>query len=283
MKRLRLRQLFGQKQLRVLEAQRSAVRLEGYDSLAALTSADRVAVVAHWASDSRVDRSATTLVNALMASRYAVVFVSASEGEGHLAWTDGRPAGITVLRRPNVGYDFGSWATAIDRYPIIGSSARVLLVNDSLVGPFESIATLLDGFHKSKADVWGMTDTTQFAYHLQSYCLGFGGHALREPPIARFWSNVRAVTSRDEAIWDNEIALGRLLGREHFTMEAAIPYWRVVSDGQNPTILGWRRLLDAGFPFVKRQLLREPQVAPDAVEIPEHLLSRYGVAVREWV
>jgi hypothetical protein len=56
-----------------------------------------------------------------------------------------------------------------------------------------------------------------------------------------------------------------------------------VSDGQNPTILGWRRLLDAGFPFVKRQLLREPQVAPDAVEIPEHLLSRYGVAVREWV
>jgi lipopolysaccharide biosynthesis protein len=209
--------------------------------------------------------------------------VSTSAGTADLEWAAERPPGVTVVRRPNIGYDFGSWATALDRFPAIATSPHVLLLNDSLVGPFQPIGHLLERFHQSAADVWGMTDTTQFRHHLQSYCLGFKGGTLREPSLSRFWRAVRVESSREDVIWRYEIGLSQLLDREKFVSDAAIPYWRVVGEKQNPTILGWRRLLDEGFPFVKRQLLREPHIAPDGPEVSAEVRRRFGVEVDDWL
>lgn len=267
----------------MLETQRSAVHVEGDDLLADAGAVDRVAVVAHWAPDRAVGRSACELTGALLRHGYEVVLVSAAEGAEPLAWATGRHPRVTVLRRPNIGYDFGSWATALERYSAIAASPEVLLLNDSLVGPFQPIDHLLERFHDSAADVWGMTDTSQFFHHLQSYCLGFRGGSLREPPLSRFWRDIRAEASRDDVIWRNEIGLARLLDQERFVVEAAIPYRRVVGEGENPTVIGWRRLLDEGFPFVKRQLLREPHVAPDGAQVREELRRRFGVDVDTWL
>jgi lipopolysaccharide biosynthesis protein len=159
----------------------------------------------------------------------------------------------------------------------------VLFLNDSLAGPFQPIDHLLEHFHSCAADVWGMTDSSQFGRHLQSYCLGFRGHSLREAPLARFWRGIRVEVSKDDVIWWNELGLSRLLGKERFVMEAAIPYQQVVGEGQNPTIVGWRRLLDLGFPFVKRQLFRQPEVAPDGAMVRDEIRRRFGVDVDEWV
>ena len=267
----------------MLEAQQSGVRIEGDDRQRPAHSTDRCAVLAHWAPSARVDRSTTELTRALLANGYEVVFVSAAEGAQPLEWVGGRPAAITVLRRPNLGYDFGSWATALDRYPAIASTPHVLMLNDSLLGPFGPIDHLLEHFHRSAADVWSLTDSTQFFHHLQSYCLGFKGRRLLEAPLASFWRTIRAEESREGVIWRNEIGLSRLLDRERFVIEAAIPYWRVVTESQNPTILGWRGLLDKGFPFVKRQLLREPHVAPDGLLVRAEVRRRFGVEVDEWL
>jgi lipopolysaccharide biosynthesis protein len=188
-----------------------------------------------------------------------------------------------VIRRPNLGYDFGSWSTALDRYPRCPAAEEVLLINDSLAGPFAPVHGLLAHFNRTTADVWGMTDSSQFGYHLQSYCLGFKRGVLAEPPLTRFWRTLRAETSRDNVIWHYEIGLSRVLRREHYSMDAAIRYARVVNDGQNPTIIGWRRLLDEGFPFVKRQLLSTPDVAPDGSDVPAEIVRRYGVRAEDWI
>jgi len=267
----------------VLEAQRRAVHVEGDDDLRPANSTERIAIIAHWAADARVGRSASELTRAVLANGYDVVFVSTAQGPGPLEWAGGRPPRVTVLRRPNIGYDFGSWATALERYPAIAASTHVLLLNDSLVGPFQPIDHLLEGFHRSAADVWGLTDTTQFCHHLQSYCLGFKGRCLLESPLSLFWLNVRVEESRDEVIWRNEIGLSRLLERERFVTDVAIPYWRVVGEGENPTILGWRDLLDRGFPFVKRQLVRQPDIAPDGVQVPAEIRRHFGVELDEWL
>ena len=277
------RRLSGRGRPLVLEAQGSAVHIEGDARPRRGNSNARTAIIAHWAANARVDRSASELTRAVLGNGYDVVFVSAAHGSQPLEWADGRPQGITVLRRPNVGYDFGSWATALEYYPDIAESADVLMLNDSLVGPFEPIDHLLDQFHRSAADVWALTDTTQFRHHLQSYGLGFKYQRLLEAPLARFWRNIRAEESREGVIWRNEIGLSRLLDQERFVAEAAIPFWRVVAEGQNPTILGWRRLLDIGFPFVKRQLIREPQVAPDGLQVRAEIRRRFGADVDEWL
>jgi lipopolysaccharide biosynthesis protein len=266
---------------RVLESQRADVRVEGVDHLSSKQQVERVAILAHWAPDCRIDRSVIELTKALAESGYEVVVVSTVEGTDPLGWPEATPP-LTTIRRPNVGYDFGSWATALDRYASIAPADKVLFVNNSLLGPFASIDHLIEHFEASSADVWGMTDSTQFGHHLQSYCLGFRGGALGEGSLARFWREIRVHRSREAVIEHGELGLGRLLRRERFVTDVAIPHWKVVAEGQNPVILGWRRLLDQGFPLVKRQLLKEPHVAPDAVLIPAELRRRFGVAVDEW-
>lgn len=267
----------------MLKAQVSKVTVEGADHLGRGGRLARVAVIAHWAPDSRVSRSVAELVHSLRADDYALAIVSTAEGSGPLEWPRSRPAGITILRRPNIGYDFGSWATALDRYPAVSGADEVLLLNDSLAGPFEPIDHLLASFHDSGADVWGLTDTTQFGHHLQSYCLGFKHQTLGAAPLARFWREIRVEPTRDDVIWEYEIGLSQLLHRENYTLDAAIRSSTVVQEGQNPTILGWRSLLDHGFPFVKRELLRRPEVAPDGDEVRQELKRRYGVDVDDWI
>ena len=169
-----------------------SVSVEGADDLAAATDLERVAVLAHWSGSPRLtqvrdDDGDGARRGGIPRRRRQHVRVV---GAARLAGID-RPTGLTVLRRPNIGYDFGSWATAIDRYPVIAEARRVLLLNDSLVGPFATIEPLLAKFHASAADVWAVTDTAQFEYHLQSYVLGFAGQTLREPPLQAFWRDIR--------------------------------------------------------------------------------------------
>lgn len=280
-----MRRLFplpGKRGPEVLGSQSGRVRAE-VENPEAISDRPSVAVVAHWASNGSVSRSVCALIDGLRTADFGVVLVSSAESDGPLAWPEKRPDDLTILRRPNLGYDFGSWATALDRYPVLGRTPNVLFINDSLAGPFQPISGLLQCFVESEADVWGLTDTTQFGHHIQSYCLGFKNGALGEAPIARFWRDIRTEKSRDDIIWRYEIGLSRLLHREYYTMDVAFRCGRVVHDGQNPTILGWRRLLDLGFPFVKRQLLRSPEVAPDGDHVREELRHRYGVEVDEWL
>jgi lipopolysaccharide biosynthesis protein len=268
---------------RVLSANGSAVSVEGGDNLATAGTVDRVAILAHWASSARLSRSVTTLVSALRVAGYHIVIVSTSEDPQPLGWSDARPDGVTVMRRPNLGYDFGSWATAIDRYPQIVEADRVLLLNDSLAGPFATLDPLIARFHASIADVWAVTDTSQFAYHLQTYIVGFPGRSLRELPLRRFWRGIYVEPTKEDVIWRNEIGFSQLLRRERFVIDVAIPFHRIVPEGKNPTIIGWRRLLDRGFPFVKRELLRRPEIAPDGDEVRSELRRRFEVDVDEWV
>jgi hypothetical protein len=259
------------------------VQVEGVDHLAGLAKPARVALLSQWSPDTRITRSVLELTRALARENYAVAIVSTAEGEGPLQWPEEPPPSVTVLRRANIGYDFGSWAVGLARYPAVSGADEVLLVNDSMAGPFRPIDHLLAHFHQTEADVWGMTDTTQFTRHLQSYCLGFKHQVLLEPPLVSFWRDVRVEASRDDVIWRYEIGLSRMLQREAFSMDAVFRYKKVAGEGLNPTIHGWRRLLDLGCPFVKRELLRRPEVVPDGKDVPEEILRRYGVNVAEWV
>jgi lipopolysaccharide biosynthesis protein len=156
-------------------------------------------------------------------------------------------------------------------------------MNDSMAGPFAPLDRLLDKLHRSPADVWAMTDAEQRGRHLQSYCLGFKGGCLDEGPLRRFWQGVRVEASREDVILRYELGLSRLLRRSRFTTDVAVEGWRVADSDDNPTTIGWRRLLDLGFPFVKRQILREPGVCPDGAMVVDELRRRFGVEADEWL
>jgi hypothetical protein len=268
-----------QRTLRLTQG-RTHVELSGAD----LDGSDRVAVLVHHGAVPAVTRSFRELVAAFDQRGYGVLVVSSSEFREPLDWGDTPPpASVTVLRKPNVGYDFGSWAVGLDAFAAVRRSPTVVLANDSLVGPFASLDPVLDRMERTTADVWGLTETLQFARHLQSYFVAYRGGVLADAPLEWFWRGVRHHSDKQTIIHRNEIGLGRLLEREGYAIDALFGAGQVVPAADNPTIAGWRTLLERGLPFVKREIVRSPGLAPQGEQIPDELRARYGVDVAQWL
>jgi hypothetical protein len=243
----------------------------------------RVAVVAQWSISAQMTKSVCALVHDLQSAGYQVAVCSACEADEPLVWHDPVDVdALTVIRRPNVGYDFGSWSIALELLPGVSAAENAILANDSMVGPFRSLATLLEEFEASSADVWGLTDTQQFGHHLQSYFLGFRNGALGARPLKRFWADICHEDDKTDIIHRYEIGLGQLLHAEGFVQTPAFSHELVVEPGQNPVIIGWKSLLERGFPFLKREILRSPWVAPEGETAPTVLARLLEVDIREW-
>ncbi|ARJ05996.1 hypothetical protein B5808_12750 [Cnuibacter physcomitrellae] len=265
----------------VLERVLPVARLEG--SRTALAASDRYAVVASWGPGPRVSRSLAEMVVALETQGYSVVVVRASEDDSPLDWSGLPENDALVVRKPNIGYDFGSWATAFELFPEIRRAPYVLITNDSLVGPFASIEPLVRDFEDSFYDVWGSTWTTQFMPHLQSFFVGFRGGILEDHVLRKFWHDLPDQTVKSKIIHMYELGLNRLLQGEGYVTGAWLDYNLVVRYSQNPVILGWRRMVELGFPFVKRELLRDPSIVGDGRDVPDVIQRTYGVDPREWM
>ncbi|MDQ2650507.1 MAG: glycoside hydrolase family 99-like domain-containing protein [Actinomycetota bacterium] len=266
--------------IRVRDAVAGAVQFEqgGPD----VEVGNRVAVLAHWSPGEVVNPSTRAMVTQLADQGYRVVVSSASPARVRLDWGDVDSDDLVVLRKPNIGYDFGSWSVALERLPTIADAEHVLFANDSLIGPFASIGPLLHAFETSEADAWGATASTELGLHLQSYFFGMSGEVLRRPEIQRFWDQVAVHPTKDAVVEHYELGLSRLLLDGGGTIDAWFELDRERYGDVNPTLQGWRRLLYRGFPFVKRALLEWFSGAPDREELRAAVLARFGADLDEW-
>lgn len=247
--------------------------------------ADRLALLAQWSPTAGLSLSTSRLIAELQRSGYWVVVSSTSPAAEPLVL---HPEGgateelLTVLRRPNTGYDFGSWAVAMQHVEHLLGADKVLVLNDSLVGPFASIGPVLADFESTAADVWGMVESRQVLPHLQSFFRGFRYGSLREPAMRRFWTDLRVIPDKLQLIAEYEYGFTPWLRRHRFSTACFVHAEDVTWGENNPTIHGWEQLLRAGVPFVKRELLRRPDLVADGHRVPEVLAQRYGVEVARW-
>jgi lipopolysaccharide biosynthesis protein len=267
---------------RVLDAVAGNVTFE-HGSRDSVDGVDRVAVLVHWSPTATLTKSFIRLTEAFAKSGYLPVVVSACEVAEPLEWGGRRPDEAVVLRKPNLGYDFGSWSVALAELPAISAANRVILANDSMVGPFTSLDPILDTFEATAADVFGLTDTRQYFSHLQSYFLGFSGGILADEPLASFFADVRIEPTKWEVIRRYELGLSVRLRRECYVTTSAFRADEVVPYGENPVIKGWWKLLERGYPFVKREIVREPKLAPRGEWIAREVEAVFGEHIHEWI
>lgn len=258
--------------------------LESGPDVRAWSGADRVAVMVHWSADGTVSRSVSQTVAQLRGLGYLVAVCSTSEAPRALQWNHGKPDDVAVYRRPNVGIDFGTWSAMLTAFPGLRGGARVLLLNDSLLGPFIDLAPVIDRFESSQADVWGLVNSNQMSQHFQSHFVGYRGGVLCDPPLAHFWSSVRLQPTKETMITRYERGLYPLLDRVGYRLGAGFRWQDVVANGRNPTIHGWRRLLEHGFPYVKRELVWKPHPqVTDAHDVAAVVRRKFGQDVHSWV
>jgi len=259
----------------------------------------RVAIFIHFDAGGALRLHVRQYLSALREAGLSVVFVTNSGRLRAEAMAVLRTLCAGVIVRRNIGYDFGAMREGID---LLGlprpDTEMVVLVNDSVYGPLQPLEPLLNRLDFSRADVWGMTESWQSRFHLQSYFIAFGWAALTSPAWAAFWRGVRPVSSKWWVILQYEVGLTQrflraglraraLWGYQDLVRQVTIPVpspalagkeadgngyspmlkerlaqvhnvWAAVAEGRplNPTSDLWRQLLQSGFPFIKRELLR---------------------------
>ncbi len=276
-----------------------------------------VAVFVHFDATGRVGDHVLHYVASLRDAGISVVFVTNSGKLQNAAFAALQPLCAGILVRRNIGYDFGAMREGLEYLKLPRANTRMaLVINDSVYGPLQPLDQLLARIDFAVADMWGATESWQTRYHLQSYFVAAGRRALTSEAWKNFWASVRPVRSKTWVVSKYEVGLTQRLLRGGIRCAAIWPYAQIVGsvDGYflmeqskdkaasgdpilnmrriqahrirhfsvtgtplNPTSDLWRQLMEAGFPFVKRELLRDnPTFVADIGEWREIALRKFG-------
>ncbi len=206
----------------------------------------------------------------------------------------------SIIIRRNIGYDFGAWRDALDHLGLPRADTQeIIFANDSVFGPLLPLGDTLRRLDYNKADIWGLTESWQVRYHLQSFFLAFGPKALKSETFKKFWGAVRPVPAKVYVVKEYEIGITQAMVRGGLSCAAIWGYDALIKQVRreglehlfvkdetemgkadpirltrklqalrirdavarrvplNPTSDLWRQLLISGFPFIKRELLRD--------------------------
>ena len=193
-----------------------------------LDGARRVAIFIHYDNRGRVHDYVLHYLAALREVGFEIVVVSNAPKLGEAALQQLQPLCAEIVRRKNVGYDFGAYRDGVLALGDLSRFDELLLANDSVYGPLyaleETLARCDDG-----AAVWGVTDSWERRYHLQSYFLLFKKPALLHPSLGQFWRGVKHVQSKLWIIRRYEVGLTQSLIRGGLRCVALFPHRTAVS------------------------------------------------------
>ena len=277
----------------------------------------RVAIFIHWDGQGAVGDHTLHYVAALHAAGCSVVFVTNSGKLRPDAVAALKPLCAGIIIRRNVGYDFGAMREGIAALALPRANTESLtLVNDSLYGPLTPLGPVLARMDFTAADVWGATDSWQRRYHVQSYFVAVSRKVLESKAWSQFWGGVRPVKSKLWVVLRYELGLSQAMVRGGFRLAALWRYHDLIQDVNpaylmlprpeapesiepmlimrrihahrirhnvatrtplNPTSDLWRQLVRAGFPFLKRELLRDnPSLVSDLPDWRDEVRRRFG-------
>jgi len=149
----------------------------------------RVALYAAHLPDGRLKAYHRATLAALREAGYATVLINSTEtGAAALAEEADRLA-EAVMIRSGEGRDFASWILAAAHFaPALAEARHVVLMNDSLVGPFGDLAATLRSL-EGAADIGALSESLEIHPHLQSSLLLLSRGALFSAAVIRFMLN----------------------------------------------------------------------------------------------
>ncbi|PHP65587.1 polysaccharide biosynthesis-like protein [Zhengella mangrovi] len=145
-----------------------------------------------------------------------------------------KPLCRLIVHRYNSGYDFAAYRDGIRQIPNLDQCEALILANDSVYGPLFSLKDELAGLDPETLDVWGITDSWEFNYHVQSYFMLFFPRALRSKAFKKFWKRFPNLNNKHFVIKRGEIRLAQRLARDKLRIKVQCPYWEVAADHVTP-------------------------------------------------
>ncbi|MGZ3275157.1 MAG: rhamnan synthesis F family protein [Caulobacteraceae bacterium] len=222
----------------------------------------RPCLFVHFDPHDRVDPYVRRYLAALDSCGLDLILISSSDLSAE-AFDEVAPLVAAAVCRENRGLDFAGWALAMELFPQVLEGDGLLIANDSVYGPVGDLAGMFARMEQRRLDAWGVAESFERgAQHVQSWFVWFERTALASPAFRRFWDEVLPLTDKDAIINGYELPLLPRLRDAGLSVGAVAPFPALGEVVCNPTARPWCRLLAAGAPFLKVQLLREaPQGA----------------------
>jgi len=148
------------------------------------------------------------------------------------------------------GYDFSAYTLALQQISRHSPGADVLVLNDSVFGPFSDLKGLLD---HPRWDLTGFTASNQITNHIQSYAFILRKVTrLRMARLAPVFFPFASISDPHAVIRLQETRLARVAAR---SMTVGALWFGDAGEVKDPTLVRPLELVDAGFPFLKRSLI----------------------------
>jgi lipopolysaccharide biosynthesis protein len=202
---------------------RHGLVIELHQGHRSISNAKRVAVFAHFDRRGKVHEYVHYYLRSLRLTGFDIVFVTSSPALESRALERLLPVCAAVLRRKNRGYDFGAYKDGLSLIGDLAALDELILANDSTYGPLQDLSGVVARCDAS-ASVWGITDSWEKRYHLQSYFLLFKHEALIAPCMGEFWNAVRYVQSKEWVITKYEVGLTQTMLRSGLRCAPLNPY-----------------------------------------------------------
>ena len=242
----------------VVELEGSKARFE-LQNAGDITNKSKVALVASYSPIASLPPSLELILQSLVDQDFVTILIFASEDSSSIGLDKEISNKISIIRKNNIGYDFGSWAIANQLLPDIANAGEVLLINDSVILDRSKLHSFVDLIRKAKTspfDVTSATDTQLHSYHLQSYFLHFKNGSFGNKKIQKFIHDIRPQSAKSAVIFAYEIGLSITLRNNGLTTGANFPWNRFSDSKGNSSIHSWRELLESGSPFIKREVFK---------------------------
>ena len=148
------------------------------------------------------------------------------------------------------GFDFSAYAIGLRALAEHSSHADILVMNDSVYGPFRPVQELFSG---PRWDLTGFTASRNIENHIQSYAfLVRDWTPDKLAALHRVMPRGQAYDTYQDVVFCQETVFARAAAR---VMSVGAWWYADHRRCSDPTIFAALPLLNAGFPFLKKSLL----------------------------
>lgn len=270
----------------------------------------RIAVYVNYDKYGVIHQFVGDQIRSLAEAGFRVIFVNHSAQISDLQSI--LPNCTRIFHRRNIGHDFGAYRFALRWIRNANIQPKsVILMNDSCYGFFSGIKEIHSNVEEGRADLWGITESFEHAYHIQSYFLLLSERLISSPIFWRFWDTLPSHSNRREVIRYGEIGLTQYVLRNGFRTNVLASYSHLVenwlsmrgrrlrkskseanfsefveghvltSQPINPCHVFWEGLLeDFQAPLIKRDLFSKNPLRVPNLHKTERILAKRGCSFR---
>lgn len=254
-----------------------------------IESPSSVALFVHWSKNDEISNHDLHVIDSLSNEFQKVLVISNSNTNisSKIFKSNDLRKNVFFISRPNEGYDFGGYQFGMNLLRDFSQNiTELLLMNNSVFLIKDSISDLMTRVRSTAADITGLTDSHERRLHIQSYFLFFGSRTVQDSAVWKWFEDLNTTNDKQVTVDTLEIPMMDELSRlglgtstvwnfsmlnefmfsplatnilSEFRRESGVTHrLQLMQKGQfhNPTHYMWAYLIELGFPFVKKDLLK---------------------------